>query len=157
MHRHYSDPKELASLLPQFSGGEFILKKGRGEGSLVFYGRIERVVTPADLLTKAITIKSQIVYEQWIGCNADFSDATRWKRVTIPSGELTLDYSWFYQQPRRARLKLESASTHDRCWLCSHTDPISLALFRMTLMTMFREEDAERQSFWQRIRNRFVP
>ncbi len=155
MHRHLYDPKELNCLLPEFSGGEFILKKGRGKETLIFDGKIERVVVP-DLLKKTIIIHSHIVYERWLGCNVDFSDAKRWKPVDLSSGELAFDYSWFYRQPRHARLKLESVETHNRCWLCSHTEPIYLELFRTMLMRMFLEESLRKESLWKKMRNRFM-
>lgn len=151
MHPHRTDPKELSVLLPAFSGGEFIVKHGRGEGSEVYDGKIDTVTVP-DISRRAICISSRQVYKKVIGCGADFSAVIKWERIEFPSGELTFDFVWFYQQPRRARLKLESAG--DRCWLCSDTDPINLALFRTMLMTMFLEEAKRKESFLKRLRRR---
>lgn len=181
MHRHCEDPKELGLILPIFAGGEFILKKGRGKDTLVFHGKVDRVVIP-DLSQKKILVQSSIVFERWIGGDADF-DVKRWKKVDLLSGELPFDYSWYYQQPRHARLKLEfvpeegsdkkevtetndpvekdiekkeSMETHDRCWLCSHTDPIYRELFRTMLMVMFLKEAKEKESQLKKWRDRLL-
>lgn len=151
MHPHRTNPQELSTLLPIFSGGEFILKHGRGEGSEVYDGKIDTVTVPS-ILSRAICISSRQVYRKVIGCDADFSSVIKWERIEFPSGELTFDFDWFYQQPRRARLKLES--TEDRCWLCSDADPINLALFRTMLMTMFLEEAKRKESLLKRLRRR---
>ena len=151
MHQHLTHPKELSVLLHAFSGGEFIAKIGRGEGSEVYDGKIDTVTIP-NLSRRKICIQSRRVYKKVIGCNADFSDAIRWERIELPSGELVLDFDWFYQQPHRARLKLESKT--DRCWLCSDTDPINLGLFRTMLMTMFLEESRRKETLFRRLRKR---
>ena len=167
MHRHYDDPRDLESLLPTFLGGEFILKEGRGKDTLVHHGKIDRVVVP-NLSQQKISIKSSIVYVQSIGRTTTFPPAKRWERVNLFSRKLEFVYTWFYQQPRHARLKLEfipkkdeadverQEKTHNRCWLCSHTDPIYLDLFRTMLMKLFLEESLEKESALKKIRDRFL-
>ena len=172
MYIPHKDPKKLGSLLPQFFGGEFILKEGHGKGTPVHTGKIEKVVVP-DFSRQEINISCRILYRQFIGCNADFSDAERWKVVEPPLNGIKFAYSWFYQQPNRERLKLEFESDEgkndkrvgnderrwndQRCWLCSATDPINLDLFRIMLMKMFLEEAFQKeQSLARRIRNRFM-
>lgn len=154
MHPHRTDPKELSLLLSIFSGGEFIVKHGRGEGSEVYHGKIDWVAIP-DPSLRRIRIHSVQVYKKTIGCGADLecADVIKWERVESPVGELIFTFNWFYQQPHRARLKLES--TTGRCWLCSHTDPIKLGRFRTMLMTMFLEESKRKESFFKRLRRRF--
>jgi hypothetical protein len=165
VHRHYSNPKKLLALLPTYIGGEFILKKGSGRDTLVFYGKINHITIP-DLSKQAIYISSHVAYERHIGCNHDFSEAVRWKEVDVPGGGFEFSYTWFYPQPRHQRLKLESvlvddesgkkktSVVHERCWLCSHTDPIYLELFRTMLLQMFLEESVRKESLWKRLRNR---
>ena len=165
MHRHLTDTVRLSVLLPAFSGGEFITRKGRGKGSEVYYGKIEKVIIP-HLTRQKICIHTKQVYKKVIGCKADFSDTIRWEQVEFPSGELAFDYSWFYQQPRHARLKLEfvpknedggkeeSKEKYDRCWLCSDTDPINLELFRTMLMAMFLKESRRKETLFRRLRKR---
>lgn len=150
MHRHLTDPKHLALLLPMFSRGEFIIAHGRGKGNEVYDGKIEGVEVP-NLTLQQVRIHSEQVYTKVIGGDADF-DVNKWERTQLLSGKCDLAYDWFYQQPHRARLKLESSS--DRCWLCSDTDPINLALFRTMLMTMFLEEAKRKESFLKRLRRR---
>lgn len=172
MHTHPSDPEELIPLLEKFYGGEFVLKKGRGRDTLVFHGKIDRVVVPVPS-QKTIVIHTSIVFERTIGCKANQSPTKRWKETDLPSGKLVFPYSWFYPQPKHERLKLEfvpkkdgdkkskkksaeEESTHDRCWLCSHTDPIYLDLFRTMLMRMFLEESVRKESMWRRFRDRIM-
>lgn len=155
MHRHRDDPKELDVLLTDFFGGEFILKKGRGKDTLVYSGRIDKIVIP-NLSQKMMVIQSRILYERWIGCDADFAEAERWKAIDPPSEGIAFGYSWFYQQKRYARLKLESTASNERCWLCSYTDPIHLELFRAMLMKMFLEESLRKESSWKKLRNRLL-
>ena len=142
---HQTDPKLLPDLLEEFSGGEFIIKEGIGKDTLVFHGKADKVVAD-DSSLRRIVITSPLVYEKKLGRD--------WEQVELSSGEMPFSYTWYYRQPRHARLKLEfepngkeePRKTLNRCWLCSHTDPIYLELFRTMLMKMFLEESVDKQS-----------
>ncbi|MDO8594581.1 MAG: hypothetical protein Q7R93_03630 [bacterium] len=151
---HQNDPKVLSDLLPEFFGGEFIIKEGIGEATLVFRGKIDRVVAD-DSSMRNIVISSQLVYEKILGGD--------WKQVDLSFVKMPFAYTWYYRQPRHARLKLEfepnekekSQKTLNRCWLCSHTHPIYLDLFRTMLMNMFLKECVEKESKLRKWLNRF--
>ncbi|HBV00799.1 MAG TPA: hypothetical protein DEF00_00185 [Candidatus Taylorbacteria bacterium] len=159
MHRHHKDPAELRKLVPKFRNGEFVLKRGRGKDTEVLSGKTERIEAP-DLTTQRMTIYCQVLYRQRIGCKADFSTAERWEAVPPPPSGILFEYSWFYPQPTYERLKLESVPNNERCWLCSHENPMHLELFRTMLMTLFLKESLEKNSSLQkwlrRLRDRIV-
>lgn len=155
MHRHYTDPGELIPLLPQFFGGPFILKKGRGVETLVYGGLAETITVP-DPALQTIVITCRALCERSIGCHADFTPAERWKAVPPPPQGIVFDYRWFYEQKKHGRLKLVAAY-HDRCWLCSHTNPVQRELFPATLMKMFLDECLREESLLKKLRDRFLP
>lgn len=152
MHRHLTDPRKLSKILPEFFGGEFIVKKGRGKDTLVYCGKTERVTMP-NPLEQVIYIHSAILYERYIGCERDYSPVERWKEVAHHSGVIHFEYSWYYRQPSRARLKLDAPERHDRCWICAYTDPIHLELFRTMLQSMFLKESLQKEPLFTRFRN----
>lgn len=155
MHRHYTDPSQLKAWVHQFSGGEFILKKGWGNDAEMYCGRIDRVEVP-DLTVQRLLLYSPLLYKREVGCNADFSRRRFWAEAPVPVAGMPFDYSWFYPQRRHNRLKLEETQTSDRCWLCSATDPIHLELFRSMLITMFLKESLQKEAWLKRLRNRFL-
>lgn len=155
MHRHYTSPERLRFLVRQFFGGEFILKKGRGKDTEVYSGKSDSIMV-SEFPKREIVIHCRICYRQRIGCNSDFSITERWEAVTPPLGGLSFEYSWFYPQPKHARLKLESVPNNERCWLCSYEQPVHLALFRTMLKIMFLQEIFQKKSRFRKWRDRIV-
>lgn len=150
-----TDPNILKPMLHEFIRGECIVKQGRGRGSLAFYGIIEDLIIP-DESVLSITIHFQQLYEQVIGCEANLNvETVKWRKISPPPGGMIVNPDWFRHQKRRHRLKLASERTDDRCWLCSHEDPINIRLFRVMLVKMFLEESQEReQTLLRRIRRK---
>lgn len=155
MHRHFIDPRLLKTMVPQFSSGEFILKKGWGKEAEMYCGKIDRVEVP-DSTIHRLLIHCHLLYKRKIGCSANFSPRECWCEAPIPVTGMPFDYSWFYPQKRHDRLKLERADTSDRCWLCSATDPIHLELFRSMLITMFLKESLQKTAWLKKLRNRLL-
>lgn len=159
MHKHYKDPAELCQLVQKFRNGQFVLKKGRGTETEVLSGKIDRIEVP-DFTAHKMVLHCELVYKQRIGCSADFSNALRWEPVASPLGGILIEYSWFYPQPTHARLKLESVPQNERCWLCSHENPMHIDLFRTMLRTMFLKENLRKtsslQEWLRKVRNRIV-
>jgi len=171
VHRHPSDPKQLTKLLFEFNRGEFVLKKGRGQG-IVHCGKIARLEVP-DLKRRRIIIYPAFMYSRRIGCDAFDLRMNRWDEVHAQPEKIEFDYSWFYRQPRHARLKLEFVPKADeeaksrvrrffswgpvitdRCWLCSSEDPMYVDLFRTMLFQMLLAEQPQRESKLKALRNR---
>jgi hypothetical protein len=150
-----TDPNILRPMLSEFIRGEFIVKQGRGRDSLALYGIIENITIPDEKIL-SITIHCQQLYEQVIGCEANLNiETTKWKKITPPPGGIVINPDWFRHQKRRRRLKLASEQTDERCWLCSHEDPINIRLFRVMLVKMFLEESQDReQTLLRRIRRK---
>jgi len=170
MHRHPSDPIELKKLLPRFTRGEFVLKKGWGVNTDVYHGQIAELEIPYPTVKK-LRIHPAKLTSRRIGCDGDDRAVNRWDSVELVPEHIDFDYSWYYTQPHHERIKLEYVIrdtgkkpvffsrrivTTDRCWLCSSDDPMYLDHFREMFLEMFMKESKARESRIRALRNRLL-
>ena len=122
--------------------------------TLVYAGLASAIAVP-DPTRQKVIITCRALCERLIGYHTIFSPAERWKAVPPPSEGLVFDYRWFYEQKAQERLKLVAAQ-YDRCWLCSHENPVQRELFSAALMKMFLDECLQEESLFKRLHDRLL-